>query len=199
MSSHQILLHAEEDAVQGLMSLCQPPPQQTVLFCPAEHPVKYKGVYKTKSGSWKAQICHSGTTHCIGNYDTQDEAVQAYDFEAKRLGKPLHFPDKKGLINPKKRPRSFRGEQGEKSSKYKGVYQTKGGFIAEIYPPQGGKKQYLGLFKNEKTASEVYDFWALKYRMPVNNNNHTRKKISTQHSRETKKSKERITDSSLFH
>lgn len=60
---------------------------------------KYIGVYWRKAyKKWQVRICNNGKIICIGHYDDEIEAAQAYDIKAKEIfgeDAVLNFPDKK--------------------------------------------------------------------------------------------------------
>jgi hypothetical protein len=56
----------------------------------------YRGVYRTTSGRWRAQIKSGGTIHQLGSYDTPEEAARAWDEAALQMHGSfarLNFPE----------------------------------------------------------------------------------------------------------
>jgi hypothetical protein len=47
--------------------------------------MKYKGIYKTKSGRFASQIWHDNRKIHLGCYDTEEEAGLAYNYAAKKF------------------------------------------------------------------------------------------------------------------
>lgn len=47
---------------------------------------KFKGVYPTASGRWSAQFTYSGTRVCLGTFNTEAEAADAYDEAVADVG-----------------------------------------------------------------------------------------------------------------
>jgi hypothetical protein len=45
----------------------------------------YRGVYRTTSGRWRAQIKHGGIIHQLGSYDTPEQAARVWDEAAKQM------------------------------------------------------------------------------------------------------------------
>lgn len=59
-----------------------------------KHGIQYKGVYACRvSGGWQAQISVNGVTHHLGVFTSAVEAAQAYDEQARLLGRRLNFED----------------------------------------------------------------------------------------------------------
>lgn len=46
---------------------------------------KYKGVHKTASGKWQAQIWYNNKNYALGSFDTEEEAALAYNQKAREM------------------------------------------------------------------------------------------------------------------
>lgn len=46
---------------------------------------KYRGVFQQESGRWTAQLSSGGIRWCLGTYDTEKQAAEAYDDKAKKI------------------------------------------------------------------------------------------------------------------
>lgn len=82
----------------------EPPPLSKIPFAerPAAPPPRksnkkrhsqYLGVSK-RAGQWYAQIRAGFKVKFLGEHPNEIAAALAYDVEARKLGKPLNFPDK---------------------------------------------------------------------------------------------------------
>ncbi|WNL63276.1 homing endonuclease [Citrobacter phage Tr1] len=56
---------------------------------------QYKGVYLTRSGKFHAQIRCKGVLYCLGTFDTEEEAREAYDIKCVELFKEFSKPNGK--------------------------------------------------------------------------------------------------------
>ena len=128
----------------------------------SEKKVKYKGITKTKSGRFVAQIGIDGKVQNHGTFDTPKEAAQAYDRAAIQAGRPtskLNFLDQVPKIYKPKN-----GLYSNNTTGFRGVYKRGNRFQAEI--TIGEKKQYIGMFGTAKEAAEAYDQAALQAKFP---------------------------------
>ena len=125
---------------------------------------KYKGVQKTKSGRFQAQIKIDGKKHHPGTFDTPKEAAQAYDRAAIQAGRPtskLNFLDQVPKnYKPKKKKLASTNTTG-----FTGVSKSKGNRF-QAYIRIGGNQQSIGVFDTAKEAAEAYDQAALQATFP---------------------------------
>lgn len=80
--------HIDGDTLNNTLSNLRWATAQENIFntkCYSNNLLKVKGVQKRKSGRYRARIRHNGVLISIGNYDTLEEARQAYINKANEL------------------------------------------------------------------------------------------------------------------
>ena len=129
----------------------------------SKNKIKYKGVTKTKSGKYKAQLKIDGKMHYPGRFDTAKEAAQAYDYAVIQAGRPtskLNFLDQVPKnYKPKNKKLATNNTTG-----FKGVSKQGNRFMANIFI--GGKRQYIGTFGTIKEAAVAWDLAAIQAKRP---------------------------------
>ena len=126
--------------------------------------VKFKGVTKTKSGRFKAQIRIDGKIRYPGSFDTPKEAAQAYDRAVIQAGRPtskLNFLDQ---VPKNYKPKKQKTGGPKNTTGFRGVTKRGNRFQAQI--TNGGKSQNIGMFATAKEAAEAYDQAALQAKFP---------------------------------
>jgi len=141
--------------------------------------VKYKGVYKTKSGRCYAQIRIDGKVQNLGTFDTAKQAARAYDRAAMQAGRPptkLNFQDKVPMdYKPKMKKLMSNNTIG-----YRGVAKQGNRFQAQIYTD--GRQNFIGYFGTTKEAAIAFDLAAIQAKRPKSDLNfpdmiHVKKEI----------------------
>ena len=124
---------------------------------------KYKGVIKTKSGRFQAQIKIDGSRRSLGTFDIAKKAARAYDRAAMQARRPptkLNYQDKVPLdYKPKKKKL-----RSDNTIGYQGVYKTGNRFRATI--ETNGKRQFIGSFGTKKEAAIAFDLAAIQAKRP---------------------------------
>ena len=124
---------------------------------------KYKGVQKTKSGRFQAQIKIDGKKQALGTFDTAKKAARAYDRVAMQAGRPpttLNYQDKVPMdYKPKMKKLRSDNKIG-----YRGVVKKGNRFGAQI--KVGGKNRSLGYFDTTKEAAIAWDLAAIQAKRP---------------------------------
>ena len=124
---------------------------------------KYKGVQKTKSGRFQAQIKIDGKKQALGTFDTAKKAARAYDRVAMQAGRPpttLNYQDKVPMdYKPKMKKLRSNNTIG-----YRGVQKRGNRFKAQIYID--GRLHSVGYFGTTKEAAIAYDLAAIQANRP---------------------------------
>ena len=120
----------------------------------------YFGVFKVApSGRYQAKIKIDGKFKYLGTYDTANQAAEAYDDEAIKLGRPfskLNYPKQTYVgYTPIQQPLYSQNTVG-----YRGVTKIGKKFKAQIRI--GSKTVNLGTYETAKEAAVAYDRAALK-------------------------------------
>ena len=124
---------------------------------------KYKGVQKTKSGRFQAQIKIDGKKQALGTFDTAKKAARAYDRAAMQAGRPpttLNYQDKVPMdYKPKMKKLRSDNKIG-----YRGVVKKGNRFGAQIQI--NGRNHHIGLFGTTKEAAVAFDLAAIQAKRP---------------------------------
>ena len=164
--------------------------------------VKFKGVMRSESGRFGAQIRIGSKVKKLGTFDTAKQAAKAFDRAAIQTGRPtskLNFPNQVPKnYKPKKTKLQINNRTG-----FRGVCKNKKNrFQAQL--KMNGKFQYLGTFDTAKEAAIAWDLAAIQGNRPTSELNFCNmiqeetqeKKDSTTEQVLEKVTKEKVTEKS---
>ena len=129
----------------------------------SKNKIKYKGVTKTKSGKYKAQLKIDGKMHYPGRFDTAKEAAQAYDYAVIQAGRPtskLNFLDQ---VPKNYKPKMKKLSSGNTTG-YRGVIKRENMFQSRIYVDS--KLRNVGTYRTKREAAIAWDLAAVQTKRP---------------------------------
>jgi hypothetical protein len=116
---------------------------------------RFKGVYKTKTGRWRAEITINYKRMNLGTYDTQEEAAKAYNVTAVSLVGEFAY------LNPVDHD-GFKINVKQKTSKYRGVSYREDSKKFLVKVTKDRVPYRLGLYKSEIDAAKAYNEKAIE-------------------------------------
>ena len=126
---------------------------------------KYRGVsWNKRDKKWLVTIRMDGKSKTIAYFVDETAAARTYDafVIAKKLGKPLNFPDDpaaKGHV-----------VTSSKTSRFRGVSWVKSRKKWQVKIRVGGKQKSVGRFDDEIEAAQSYDAYAIEKRIDTPRN-----------------------------
>lgn len=124
---------------------------------------KYRGVYKTKYGRYKAYMGIDGKRHNLGTYKTENEAAQAIDLFVifKKLDHiQLNFPEKREEYSSME----YKPHQPkEPTNEYIGVKKQEDKYIAGLRINK--KYRVIGDSTDPVAAAKLYDAYVVKHNL----------------------------------
>ena len=114
----------------------------------------------------QVRVQENGKQVTLGSYATEEEAARKYDECARRLGRPVNFPEAGEKSAFKRRRTEEVIDMGR--SRYRGVNWAKRDQRWKAEIKWEGKQKHLGYFITEEDAARRYDEFAAQIGKPVN-------------------------------